>query len=257
MERKGETAQVHPAAVTVGDELIYGERANDNLVWMLGAFAQKGRAARVGLVLPDREEVIAFHVRSLLEQGCRPVFISGGIGGTHDDRTRQGVALALNRPLELHGECDALLAQRYRERYTDQRRRMAWLPRGASLIPNATGAPGFCVDSVYAFPGFPSMLKPMATAVLDALWGPLEGSFWETKEIRLPVPEGTVAAQVEAFARKHPQVLVGIYPGITPAGPVTSIRCRFGKDDAASRRCVETLLSDLQHRFGGKEPQDN
>ncbi|SHF93450.1 Predicted nucleotide-utilizing enzyme [Desulfacinum infernum DSM 9756] len=254
---KDGTGADRPAAVTVGDELTLGERPNDNLIWMLRAFAERGRPAQVGLVLPDHDEVIAFHVRNLLEQGCRPVFISGGIGGTHDDRTRQGVALALNRPLELHEECDAILSRRYKERYTEQRRRMAWLPRGASLIPNATGAPGFQVESVYAFPGFPSMLKPMAAAVLDDLWGPADGPQLDAAEITLPVPEGDVAEPVEDFARRHPRVRVGIYPRIAPGGPEVSIRFRFGKDDGVSRRSVEMFLSDLQVRYGAKGPQNH
>jgi hypothetical protein len=42
---------------------------------------------------------------------------------------------------------------------------MAQLPRGCVLLANPIGAPGFAIGGVYAFPGFPTMLQPMATYV--------------------------------------------------------------------------------------------
>ncbi len=241
--------EIRPAVVTVGDELIYGERSNANLEWMLQTFTRRGMPAHAALVLPDSEEAIARHLRYLKERGHRPIFVSGGIGGTHDDRTRQGIAGALGRPLVLHEECDAILSRKYGSAYTPERRRMASLPRGARLIPNPIGAPGFFVDPIYAFPGFPEMLHPMAEKVLNELFGIVEKTPFVIREIRLPVGEGTIAAEVESFDKTHPDVEIGLYPRFTSTGPEVTVRCRYRKDSEPAQNAVRRFLDELEKRY--------
>jgi molybdopterin-biosynthesis enzyme MoeA-like protein len=235
--------------VTVGQEILYGERANDNLSWLLRAFVRYGVPAIVGLILPDDEVVIGKHLKTLLSLGYRPIFVSGGIGGTHDDRTRQGIALGLGRPLVKHSECFERLARRYGARFNEQRQRMAWLPEGSQLIENPRGAPGFFVDSVYAFPGFPEMLHPMAEETLTRLLGnpPEKGS--RALELTLKVPEGDIAAEVERFANAHPGVEIGLYPRITPEGPMVTVRCRCWGHDPGVWSQAEGFLKNLEGSY--------
>ncbi len=176
-----QTPPIRPAVVTVGDELLYGERENGNQRWLLARLQELGQPAELALSLPDDLGAIAHWIAALVERGCAPILVSGGIGGTHDDCTRQAVAAGLGLGLELHPECDAILAAHYGERYTAQRRRMAELPAGCALLPNPGGAPGFRCGMVFGFPGFPDMLRPMAEAVLaevlplgDRIYDPAE-----------------------------------------------------------------------------------
>lgn len=238
-----------PAVVTVGQEILYGERANDNLLWLLRAFVRYGVPAAVGLILPDDEVVIGKHLETLVSLGYRPIFVSGGIGGTHDDRTRQGIALGLGRPLVKHSECFERLARRYGARFTEQRQRMAWLPEGARLIDNPIGAPGFCVDPVYAFPGFPEMLYPMAEETLRRLLGSLPERGKRALELTLKVPEGDIAEEVERFANDHPGVDIGLYPRITPEGPMVTVRGRCWAHDPGAWTQVEGFLRKLEGSY--------
>lgn len=235
-----------PAAVTVGQEVLYGERANDNLLWLLQEFVRFGKPAAAAMVLPDDEAAIGEGIRWLVAQRFRPVFVSGGIGGTHDDRTRQGISMGLGLPLVCHEECFARLSRRYGDRFTPQRQRMAWLPQGARLIDNPIGAPGFFIDPVYAFPGFPEMLRPMAKETLRRLLGSRRETETRVMERTLKVSEGDIAEEVERFVAEHPGVEIGLYPKITPRGPEVTVRCRAVGADEATWRKTEELLGKLE-----------
>lgn len=243
-----------PAVVTVGHEVLYGERANDNLVWLLQAFVRYGIPAGVALILPDDEAVIGDHTATLVAKGYRPIFVSGGIGGTHDDRTREGIALGLGRPLVKHEECFERLARRYGDRFTAQRQRMAWLPQGARLIDNPIGAPGFFVEPVYAFPGFPEMLRPMAEETLTRLFGSPGLRERRVVELTLKVSEGDIAEEVERFVTEQPGVEIGLYPRITPQGPMVTVRCRFPAENRGVGAKVEGFLQKLAGNYPVGDP---
>lgn len=245
-----QTPPIRPAVVTVGDELLYGERENGNQRWLLARLQELGQPAELALSLPDDLGAIAHWIAALVERGCAPILVSGGIGGTHDDCTRQAVAAGLGLGLELHPECDAILAAHYGERYTAQRRRMAELPAGCALLPNPGGAPGFRCGMVFGFPGFPDMLRPMAEAVLAEVL-PRRAAAMHSAEATLAVMEGDIALEVEAFARDHPEARVGIYPVSGGGPPAVTLRLRVAEDDADTRGAFDALITRLRERHEG------
>jgi len=246
-----ENASPRPAVITVGDELLFAERENGNQATLLRALYERGYPAAVSLSLPDEVATIARWIGALVRDHA-PILVAGGIGGTHDDCTRQGIAAGLGRALELHPECDALLAARYGERYTPQRRRMAELPAGCALIPNPDGAPGFSCDGVHAFPGFPRMLRPMLATVLDTLLpGPPRTPV--TVERTLALREGDIAMAVEAFGRAHPTARIGIYPSNDAATPQLTLRLRMPGEDPELRAAFAALVSAFPGQGGAGE----
>ena len=234
-----------PAVVTVGDELLFGERENGNQHWLLKRLYDFGHPAMMALSLPDDLGVIAHWITALDRRDCFPIMVTGGIGGTHDDCTRQAVAAGLGLRLELHPECDALLATRYGEAYTAQRQRMAHLPAGCALLTNPAGAPGFRIGNLFAFPGFPEMLRPMAEAVLAEVL-PQMTSTTVTTESTLPLQEGDIALEVEAFSRAHPNARVGIYPVSGGGPPAVTLRLRAPAEDKATHAAFNALVARLR-----------
>src|SRR5262249_47502120 len=97
------------------------------------------------------------------------IVISGGLGPTEDDVTRDAVARVLNLPLEV----DERIVDRIRERFArrnlvmpDINRRQGMVPRGATVLENPNGtAPGLWLESgktpIVLLPGPPRELKPM------------------------------------------------------------------------------------------------
>lgn len=235
-----------PAVVTVGNELLYGERNNDNQTWLLHRLWELGIPARLALSLPDEIALIGAEIARLKTARFGPILVSGGIGGTHDDCTRQGIAAGLGVPLARHEECHRILSERYGERYNRQRQRMAELPRGCALIANPLGAPGFHLGGVYAFPGFPTMLKPMVEGVLAELLGDRRPATLETRDYTLPLAEGIVAGPLEAFSQAHPQLSIGIYPSTKKLRREVTVRLRYAPADKALADELGALLRALR-----------
>ena len=240
-----------PAVVTVGDELIFGERADENGRWMLELLWRRGCPARVALSLPDNVEVIAGWLKRLLDDGLDPVLAAGGIGGTHDDCTREGIARALNVPLALHEECFRLLRARYGGELNEERQRMAWLPRGSRLIANPSGAPGFRWGPVLAFPGFPRMLRPMLRACMDEILPPERGGEWIVREHVVEGLEGDMARSVESFSARFPDLRVGVYPAAEEGKKEVILRLRCRADDEEALVAFRTLAENLRKTLKG------
>ncbi|HEY5719812.1 MAG TPA: competence/damage-inducible protein A, partial [Gammaproteobacteria bacterium] len=139
----------------------------------------------------------------------------------------------------------------YGERYTAQRQRMADLPAGCELLPNPGGAPGFAADGVYAFPGFPRMLQPMARALLEALLPAPAAPASVTRDVTLAVMEGDIALAVEAFCREHPRARVGIYPAAGGGPPAVTLRLRAAAADRAAQEAFAALVERLRDEFAG------
>jgi molybdopterin-biosynthesis enzyme MoeA-like protein len=241
---------VNPAVVTVGDELILGERSNDNQVWLLRTLREHGYPAQVAVCLPDAVEVIATWLRQLLQQRCYPILVCGGIGGTHDDCTREAAAAALGAPLTRHPLCHRILAKKYGEQYTAGRQRMAMLPEGCELIANPIGAPGFSMGGIYAFPGFPNMLEPMAQGVLTTLLPAVPGGRWVVREYTLPLHEGQIAYDIENFVNHHGSVRIGIYPSAVRYRQELTVRLRCPPDHQDALRDFEELITSIGDKYG-------
>ena len=217
----------HSAVVTVGDELIFGERSNQNSEWMLAWLQKQNRPARIALSLADDPEIIALWLKQLRAQKHDLILVSGGIGGTHDDCTREGIAMALDVPIAKHPECWEILSKRYGAELNTSRANMAMLPEGCQLIPNPHGAPGFHQDGIFAFPGFPKMLHSMIDFTLPFLNKEENQQSMKIEEVRLQMREGDASDPVRAFSLKHPEARLGIYAHAGKSWGQITLRFRY------------------------------
>ena len=152
--------------ITIGTELLLGEIVDTNTRYIAHALREIGldlyRTSTVG----DNAERIAQAVHESVSR-AQVVITSGGLGPTVDDATREGIAQALDLPMEFRPE----LWKQIEDRFalfgftpTENNRRQAQLPKGAKAIANPIGtAPGFIVDTegsvVIALPGVPAEMK--------------------------------------------------------------------------------------------------
>src|ERR671916_407350 len=93
--------------LSVGDELVLGQTVDTNSAWISQQLASVGCAVAAHLTVPDDQRAIE---QALLESvgRCDFLIISGGIGPTEDDLTRQALAAVMDVPLEQN---DAWLAR--------------------------------------------------------------------------------------------------------------------------------------------------
>ena len=153
--------------LSIGAELLLGETVDTNAAHLGREMAALGLPLRAVRMLPDDRELLrqafsAARVRSEV------VLATGGLGPTHDDLSREGLADALHEGLREDPELLAALEERFAAlgRMPATNRRQAMLVPSAEALPNPIGsAPGWWVDRdgvvVVLMPGVPSEMRRM------------------------------------------------------------------------------------------------
>lgn len=154
--------------IAIGSELLVGGRVDNNSVVLAQALGELGIVVRFKSVVGDDRNDIASAMRTAAKR-AKVILLTGGLGPTVDDRTREAVAAATGRRLKRHREAlegmTARLAQWGRTPSVGQMRQ-ALIPAGATVLANPVGsAPGFCLVWSGAFlaalPGVPSEMEQM------------------------------------------------------------------------------------------------
>jgi nicotinamide-nucleotide amidase len=154
--------------IAVGSEMLTPERVDTNSLYLTAELNKLGVEVVAKSVIGDDRERLAAAIR--LSMSRSPILIlSGGLGPTEDDVTRDAVAQALDRKLVFHEEIATWLAERFakaRRKMAEINKRQAFLIEGADMLSNDRGtAPGQWVEESGAvamlLPGPPHELKSM------------------------------------------------------------------------------------------------
>src|SRR3982750_3793691 len=128
------------ALVVIGDEILSGRTQDKNVAQVATWLNEQGIRLAEVRIGPDDLARIGEAVNAL-RAAHDYVFTTGGIGPTHDDITVDAIAAAFGVPVIIHPKARSILEDYYRDRpggLTNARMRMARVPEGAELIPNAT-----------------------------------------------------------------------------------------------------------------------
>jgi molybdenum cofactor synthesis domain-containing protein len=213
--------------VVVGDEILSGHVRDANSHFIAVRLADLGhQLCRVQVVGDDPKE-IERAIGVELGDVTDIVFVCGGLGPTHDDRTMEGVAAALGLPLERCGPIAELIEQiagKVRDAAfagdplgVEGLMKMAMAPAGAEalicrsgIIPAATvvaGATRICI-----LPGPPRELEMVFRDAVEPQF--LEGTgaaVWR-EEVEHFFPESALAAALVSLEAAFPGVKIGSYP---------------------------------------------
>jgi nicotinamide-nucleotide amidase len=154
--------------VAVGSEMLTPERVDTNSLYLTAELNNLGVEVVGKFVVGDHLERLASAVR-LAASRSELVIVSGGLGPTEDDLTRDAVAQALDRKLIYHPEIAEALALRFaklKRTMAEVNKRQAFVIEGADILPNERGtAPGQWLEEsgavVMLLPGPPHELKAM------------------------------------------------------------------------------------------------
>ena len=176
LERQA-AARVKAAILAVGSEMLTPLRIDTNSLYITEQLNLLGiDVVFKGVVGDDRGE-LATAVRAALSR-VDLLVLSGGLGPTDDDVTREVVSEVLGRPMREDDAITARIRQRFASRgwtMPEINRRQAMVPEGARVLENPNGtAPGLWIDDsprlVLLLPGPPRELKPMLRKLVE---GPL------------------------------------------------------------------------------------
>jgi nicotinamide-nucleotide amidase len=220
--------------VTVGDELLLGQTVDTNGAWLGRALGSRGIPVVRRLTVGDAEAEIRRAVTDALAVGDL-VIVTGGLGPTPDDVTRDAVAGLLDAPLREDAEVLESIRTRFRERGVDElpvpNRRVAQVPEGARKLVNPVGtAPGLALEAegglVVLLPGVPREMRGIFRDGLEPLlqerFGDRLRPIWMRTLHTTGIPESLLSQQIAERLPEGPAPL-----GIAFLPKVHGVALRF------------------------------
>jgi nicotinamide-nucleotide amidase len=209
--------------IAVGSELLSPTRLDTNSLAITARLQALGIQVRAKAVVGDRPVDLAALVRGALAR-VDLIVLSGGLGPTEDDITRDVVAEVLGRALHEEPSITDAIRARFQGRGLEMpaiNRRQAMVPDGAVVLPNPLGtAPGLWIEhgdqAVALLPGPPRELVPMLEGSLqERLAARVDGTGLHTRTVRVfgrseSHTEEAVRAYYAAWAAGDPPIEVTI-----------------------------------------------
>jgi len=249
--------------LVIGREMLTGRTLEADANWIAKQIAAMGGRLAQITVVDDDAAAIAAAVDAAHRRGIELLITTGGLGPTHDDVTRAGIAQAMGVELKLNDQARQFIADKYfdlfeaglveNDEVTPERERMALLPAGAAWIENPVGvAPGLRVrlDSmeIVGLPGVPRELYAMFDLALGL---ELSRRFGDSGFVELTVgtdesDESTLTTLTQGLSTRYPGLHVKTNP--TYFGDADGIRETFSAYAArpeAARQLVEKAAAEL------------
>jgi len=243
------------ACLAVGSELLGDRRLDSNSLTITRTLARYGITVEEKRVAGDSVDQVATAIREMTSRHDL-VVVTGGLGPTADDITRDAVAEALGRSIEPSAEVEGWIRKRYRDlgrRMPDVCLDMARVVEGSRPLRNDRGsAPGLLVEThgriVAVFPGVPWEMEGMLETDLVpeiAAW-----SGGAAKISRILLLGGVVESDTEdkirhlydRFGRENVTILASF-------GVVRLVLSAEG-DEAAARRRIQTMEAAFREVLG-------
>jgi len=233
----------------VGTELLYGETLDTNTAEIARSLKPYALKVERTLRVADELEVLAREVRAAWER-ARLVVLSGGLGPTPDDVTREAVALALGEPLELDEAMlkaiEALFRARGRAMPEANRKQALKIP-SATWLHNPLGtAPGWWVrkegKDLVLLPGPPMEWRPMWREVLPKLGLP-QRPYAERVLKTWGIGESDIVERLGPLFVREEEVEVGTYPKLH--GVEVVVRGREDRVAELAEKIKKKLLKEV------------
>jgi nicotinamide-nucleotide amidase len=239
--------------LAIGDELLSGQSVDTNSADLSERLGELGIAVAEHRTVGDDRLAIAAALTAAAA-GAELVLVTGGLGPTADDLTRQALADAMGAELHLDhdrlAEIEAFFLQRERP-FPPTNRIQAMVPAGATSIPNPLGtAPGIVARlgtaSVYVLPGVPHEMQRMFDeAVAPRLAG--RGAIVHRQVHCFGEGESTIAAAIVALMQRGRNPVVGTTAG---AGMVTVRVAASAANRPEAEESAEQTVQEIRRRLG-------
>jgi nicotinamide-nucleotide amidase len=249
--------------IAIGTELLIGGRSDFNSLFLADELGRLGIAVRFKSVVGDDREDIVTALQTAVKRS-QVIVMTGGLGPTVDDCTREGVAHAtghrLGRRREALNGMTARLAQWGRVPSPAQLRQ-AMIPSGAIVLKNPIGsAPGFCLSwrktLIVSLPGVPREMEEMMwQEVVPLLRAATESS---GRSPRSPIvrqvfhtfglAEADVDTKLKGLIPKGAPVDVGLLA--SPMGVLVSLTTKGNQSASEKNRdLLQKLVHDVRSRL--------
>jgi nicotinamide-nucleotide amidase len=247
--------------IAIGNELLIGGKSDANSLFLAEELGKLGIEVRFKSVVGDTRSDIALTIGHAAKR-AGVVIMTGGLGPTMDDCTREAVAQVTGRRLGKRKDAlDALRARLAQWGRTPSRGqlRQAMIPSGATVLANPVGsAPGFCLtwknSLIVSLPGVPREMEAMMVQEVMPI---LTSRLTDTKQMATPIvrqvfhtfglPEADVDAKLKGLVPDGMPVDLGFLA--SPMGVLVSLTTKSG---ARKSRIAEDFLHPLARQVRGR-----
>ncbi len=227
MEAHIRSGRPEAAALVVGSEILSGRTKDTNTQLLIETLLERGISLRRWVAVPDEAISIRAELTRLIIEGFDPIFVSGGMGPTHDDITVKAIAQALSLPLFQDPASERRMLDRWHRLNPGKElptasiegiMKMSTVPEGFVTVPNDAGMAeglwgkvGSHGQLMVILPGVPREYKAiLQTKEMDVLLPRGEGI--HMAEIEFTGRESQLAELLKEMQEVNPDVEIGSYP---------------------------------------------
>ena len=230
----------------IGNEILSGRTKDINSNFLCLRCSDIGIKVQEIRVIEDDIKIISKTVLAFSKK-YNYVFVTGGIGPTHDDKTAEAVAKAFKRKIKINKKAKKLLEKHYENseyELNESRMKMAKIPLGARLINNpVSAAPGFKIQNVWVMAGVPKIMQAMFLSDIENKLK--KDKAYLSLEIIVFRPEGDIAEILQELQSTFKLLDVGSYPFYKPPNIGTNIILR-GKDKVSLKKASNFFCKVLK-----------
>lgn len=245
--------------ISVGTEILLGSITNTNVRYLAEECAVLGLTNYYQVTVGDNEGRLSDAVRTALDRSDI-VLLSGGLGPTEDDITRETVAKVLGREMkevpEIHEQIQTYFERMGAKRPSNNNWRQAMIIEGAEIVENHNGtAPGMIIPvegnkHIILMPGPPEELKMMFEESIAPYLAGLNHQVICSKTVKIcGMGESRVADAVSDLIDAQTNPTIATY---AKGGEVHLRITASGSDSKAARKSIKPIVKELKSRFGEK-----
>lgn len=240
--------------ISVGTEILLGNIINTNAAYLSEKCAELGLSCYYQSVVGDNAERLRETVKVALNRS-HIVLISGGLGPTQDDLTKETVASLMDRKLYLHEHTKEKIKDYFEKKGvepTDNNWKQAMVPEGAFVVDNDNGtAPGLILEGkesrVILLPGPPvELVKMFEKSIYPYLYRLNPSVIWSTTVKICGIAESKVETMIADLIQEQKN------PTIAPYAKMGEVHLRVtaqAKDVKEAKKLVKPVVKELKARF--------
>ena len=241
--------------ISVGTEILLGNIVNTNAAYLSEQCAGLGLSCYYQDVVGDNEDRLYETIKTALGR-ADILLLSGGLGPTQDDLTKEVAAKVMGKSLYLHEESKAAIQNFFEKRGiepTDNNWKQAMVPEGCIVVENPGGtAPGIIMAEngkhVVLMPGPPGELIPMfERSIMPYLSGLTNGVIYSQTVKICGVGESKAESMIEDLVDAQNNPTIATY---AKTGEVHLRVTSTAPDEKEAKKLVKPVVKELKGRFG-------
>lgn len=246
--------------ISVGTEILLGNIVNTNSAYLSEKCALLGLSVYYQDVVGDNEGRMRDVIRTALDRSD-VVILTGGLGPTEDDITKEVTADLMGMPLKEDSHSRKLIDKYLKEyeknnpqrRITKNNYKQAMVPEGAIVLDNHNGtAPGLILEkkgkTAILLPGPPNELKPMFEEYVVPYLQKNQPEIIVSQMVKISgIGESQVAEEIQDLIEKQTN------PTIAPYAKTGEVHLRItakAEDEKKCKEMIKPIVHELKKRFG-------